>query len=90
MEHTMMPHHVIKMFFLYMKYHFNAASLEKKAPSTPKQISFSPTSILINPPCYMRDCVMTRVTLFALPFYNMLKCEEDKHLFPCLDHIHMD
>ncbi len=35
--------------------------------STTSQITLSPTSFLVIPPCYIRDWVMIRVKLFALP-----------------------
>jgi hypothetical protein len=63
--------HVMRMLFLSLKCHSNVASLKKKTPFPPKQMSFSPNSFLVNLPCYIRDCVMERVRLSTLPPRNV-------------------
>jgi hypothetical protein len=58
--------HVGKMFILQWWCDSNVVSLKKKVPFAPKLMNLSCNSSLINPICYIRDCVMKRVTLSTL------------------------
>jgi hypothetical protein len=71
MGHTMLRHSCNKNVFPSLKCQSNIASLKRKTPFPPKQMSFSPHSFLVNLLCYIRDCVMERVRLFTLPPWSV-------------------
>ncbi len=70
---------------------FYCNSPKKKVSSIPKQMRFSPNS-KINPLCYGRDCVITKVRLSTMPpsitCWNVKKISTCLHI--CLHDIHMN
>lgn len=88
MGHPMSLHHIRNEMSPLVVMSFQCGSLDKKkAPSTPKWINLSPSSLLVNPTYWLRDWLMTKVKLFALSL-NMLKSAEEIIFFPCLQEIY--
>ncbi len=87
MSHTILPHHVRRMFIFQLCCHFIVTTLEKK-DSIYIKTKESLNDLLVGQTSYcIRGLVVIRARFLH---FHPQQCEEDNYYSPCLHHIHLD